>query len=100
MLRVIVESAEVREKTGVSTRTQKPYRIREQGAYVFILGEDGKEKKFPSQLKISLEDNQPPYAPGEYRLSLSSLYVGRYDALQVGRLHLVPAAQVAQSRVA
>lgn len=96
MLRVVVESAQVTEKSGVSPKTQKPYRIREQGAYIFLLGADGKEKKFPAQLRINLDDDQSPYPPGEYSLSLTSLYVGRFDALQVGRLDLVPRAAGAQ----
>lgn len=96
MLRVVVESEEVNEKSGISPRTQKPYRIREQGAYVYLVDASGKEKRFPTHVRLNLEDDQAPYKVGEYHLSLSSLYVGRFDALQVGRVDLVPKSPVAQ----
>jgi len=93
MLRVVIESEDVKEKRGVSPRTQKEYRIREQGAYIYLLGREGKENRFPSPVRLNLEDDQAPYKVGEYTLSLSSLYVGRFDALQVGRVDLVPKVQ-------
>lgn len=99
MLRVVVESAEVSEKSGTSPKTGKPYRIREQGAYIFLLGADAKEKKFPTHMRINLDDDQAPFPPGEYSLAMTSLYVGRFDALRVGRVDLTP-RNVAAQRVA
>lgn len=96
MLKVVVESEEVREKSGTSPRTQKPYRIREQGAYVYLIGKDGKENRFPTAIRVNLEDDQAPFKVGEYTLSLSSLYVGRFDSLVVGRVDLIPKAQGAR----
>lgn len=97
MLRVMIESEEVKEKSGTSPRTGKPYRIREQGAYIYLIGKDGKENRFPAQMRVSLEDDQAPYKQGEYTLALSSLYVGRFDSLVVGRVDLIPKSQPARS---
>lgn len=91
MLRVIVESAEVAEKSGVSAKTGKPYRIREQEVYAYLVDSHGVEKKFPAPMRLGLDD-APPYQPGEYRLSPECLYVADFGRLTVGRIRLVPKA--------
>lgn len=51
-----------------------------------------KGEDFPTPFTISLGDGQPPYPPGRYLLDVSSLEVGDFDALKVGRrIALVPA---------
>lgn len=40
---------------------------------------------FPRPFRITLDDNQQPYAPGRYMLDPSCLEVGDFDALRVGR---------------
>lgn len=46
---------------------------------------------FPRPFTINLGDGQPPYPPGKYLLDVSSLEVGDFDALKVGRrIALVP----------
>lgn len=100
MFRVIVESAEVTEKRGIAAKTGKPYQIREQEVYVYLLDGQGVEKKFPSAIRVGLDDS-PPYAPGEYRLSPDFLHVGDFGRLMVGRIRLVPKAPtVAAARTA
>lgn len=91
MLRVIVESAKVNEKSGNSVKTGRPYRIREQEVYVYLVDDGGVEKKFPTAMRIGLEE-APPYEPGEYLLSPACLYVGKFDQLVVGRITLKPRA--------
>lgn len=50
-----------------------------------------KGEDFPLPFTISLGDGQPPYPPGRYLLDVSSLEVGDFDALKVGRrIALVP----------
>lgn len=90
MLKVIVESAEVRTKAGTSARTGKPYNIREQEAHVFLIDSHGVEKRFPAPVRIALEDGAPAYPPGEYDLSPASLYVGKFERLECGRIVLIP----------
>jgi Predicted membrane protein len=53
---------------------------------------------FPKPFTINLGDGQPPYPPGKYLLDVSSLEVGDFDALKVGRriaLIPIPAATAA-----
>lgn len=89
MLRVIVESASVKIKKGISDRTGKPYQIREQEVFVFLFDAFGVEKKYPSSTRVVLEDAEP-YAPGEYTISPDCFYLGKYDQLMIGRITLKP----------
>lgn len=89
MLLIEVESTEVKIKSGTSARTGKPYQIREQTAYVHI-----PPAKYPQPIKVTLDDNAQPYAPGKYMLDDTSFYVGRFDDLQM-RPRLVPAPPAA-----
>jgi hypothetical protein len=90
MLRVQVESAAVLEKSGTSAKSGKPYRIREQEVYVYLIDQSGAEKRFPAAMKVGLEDGALPYQPGEYMLSPDCLYVGDFGRLVVGRIRLFP----------
>lgn len=97
MLIIEVESTELKIKSGTSARTGKPYQIREQVAYVHI-----PPNKYPQPIKVTLEDDAQPYAPGQYMLDDSSFFVGRFDDLQM-RPRLIPApkpAAVAPARSA
>lgn len=88
MLIIEIESTELKIKTGTSARTGKPYQIREQTAYVHI-----PPNKYPQPIKVTLEDDAHPYAPGQYMLDDSSFYVGRFDDLQMRpRLIRAPSA--------
>ena len=42
------------------------------------------------RVRITLSEGQPPYAVGEYTVGAGSFFVGDYNALQLGRLELVP----------
>lgn len=89
MLRVQVESAVVTEKSGTSAKSGKPYRIREQEVYVYLVDAAGVEKRFPAAMKVGLDD-AVPYQPGEYLLRPDCLYVGDFGRLMVGRITLIP----------
>ena len=89
MLRVHVESSAVTEKSGTSAKTGKPYRIREQEVFVYLMDSEGVEKRFPTACRVGLDD-QPPYPPGTYTLRPDCLYVGNFGQLMVGRVTLVP----------
>jgi hypothetical protein len=52
---------------------------------------------FPKPFKLTLGEGEQPYPPGRYMLDVSSLDVGDYQALKVGRsvkLVALPAAAV------
>jgi hypothetical protein len=83
-MKISIEDQEVNEKTGTSSKGN-PYRIREQTAYAHIPG-----NRYPVKITVPLEDNQPAYFEGEYVVDDASFFVGRFDALTLGRLVLVP----------
>jgi hypothetical protein len=68
----------------------KPYEIRNQGGYAHTVDKDGKQRPYPQTVEILLEKDQPAFAPGNYTVAASSLYVGEYNRLMLGRLVLVP----------
>ncbi|MBT0723103.1 DNA-binding protein [Rosenbergiella sp. S61] len=71
-------------RSGVSKTTGKAYTIPEQSAYIFLGGD------YPQMFKINLENGQPPYPAGLYSLHESSIYVGDFQKLRVGKIVLVP----------
>ena len=51
---------------------------------------------FPQPFTINLQDGQQAFPPGRYLLDASSLQVGDFDALKVGRkINLLPLPQAA-----
>lgn len=54
-------------------------------------------EEFPRPFRISLDDEQKPYAPGYYYVDPASFVVNKYDSLELGRrikLLPLPAANV------
>jgi len=96
MIRIEVDSIEVTEQKGTTSKG-KPYNIRKQGAYAFVLGPDGKEAKYPVRMVVNLEQEQKPYPVGFYTLDPKCIVVGDFDQLAFGRLALRPAGQSAQN---
>lgn len=92
MIKIEVESTEVKTKSGQSAKTGKNYSIREQDAWAYLVDPEGKPQKHPVAMKITLEDNQVPYAVGAYHLLDSSIYVGDFGRMSVGRVRLAPIA--------
>lgn len=92
MIKIEIESSEVRVKSGVAAKTGKPYQIPEQKGYAYLLDRDGKPNRHPSPLIIALRDGQQPYPPGVYTLAPSSFYTDRFDNLALSPV-LVPVAQ-------
>ena len=80
-MRIKIKSAEVSERNVTSNKTNKQYTFREQQGLV----EMGDERR---AIVIPLQDKQAAYAPGEYEMLDTSLYVDRNGHLAVGRLHL------------
>ncbi|WMT17218.1 single-stranded DNA-binding protein [Serratia fonticola] len=71
-------------RSGVSKTTGKPYTISEQSAYIYLGGD------YPELFKITLDEGQKAYPVGLYSLSETSLYIGQFNKLTVGRIKLVP----------
>jgi len=90
MIKIEVESTEIKTKSGQSAKTGKNYSIREQDAWAFLADPDGKPQKHPVAMKITLEDNQAPYPVGAYVLQASSVYVADFGRLSIGRVRMNP----------
>ena len=78
MIRIQIESAQMEVRRGTSSRTGKPYEIREQRALLFRDGE-----QYPDKIKIPVNDGQSAYAPGLYTLADSSYQVSRFAAVEL-----------------
>jgi hypothetical protein len=78
-----IASTEIKSRSGISARTGNAYSMREQIGYLH------KGEIYPERIKITLEDNQTPYAIGKYDLSTASFYVDKFDAVAV-RPVLIP----------
>jgi hypothetical protein len=93
MIKVSVPSAVVRNQSGIGKTSGKAYNMDFQTVYLHTVGRDGKVAPFPEKVEIILDRNeqgQPlPYAPGEYQLHPSSVYVGR-DGNPAVALRLAP----------
>lgn len=98
MVKIQVESVSVELKQGVSAKNGKAYSIREQEAWMFGVGRDGKPQPHPQRIKITLDDEQQsPYPLGTYTLDPASLYVDRFGQIAIrARLKAAAAAQPVQ----
>lgn len=90
MINIEIKNDAVMTRSGVSKKSGQNYLLREQEAWVFLLGADGKAQPYPTRVLVPLEDNQIPFAQGSYVLDPASLYVGQYGKLVLGRLRLSP----------
>lgn len=97
MIKIEIESTDVSIKSGTSAKSGKPYSIREQKAWAYLSGEDGKPQKHPVSMLVILEEDQAPYPVGVYVLHPSSLYVAQFGRLSVGKVRLTPIAQAMKS---
>ena len=85
MIKIEIDDAPVREVKGTSMKSgsPKPYHMRFQTAYAFTVDAlTGKLGKYPDKFELSLDKEQPPFAPGFYQMLPASLYIND-DRLQV-----------------
>lgn len=87
MIKIEVKSDEFEVFSGTSKRTGNPYSIKKQQAYAHLPG-----KPYPSEISISLADDQEPFKPGNYTLSPESLKINNWGNLEIGRVVLVQSA--------
>lgn len=89
MIKVQIESTEVEVKQGTSQRSGKAYSIREQDAWGYFTDPAGKPHPHPQRIRITLGDEQQPYATGSYIIAPSSLYPDRFGQVTT-RAKLIP----------
>ncbi|HAS3625820.1 TPA: hypothetical protein I6193_001985 [Vibrio cholerae] len=85
MLRIeIFKENERAEPRTINGKNGKPPRtIYEQTAYVYLGG------KFPVEMKLGLQEGQPPYAPGIYTPHSSSYLVNPFGGLELKKYGLI-----------
>jgi hypothetical protein len=100
VIKIEIQSTEIRVKSGSSARTGKPYSIREQDGYALTSDKrTGKLKPYPEHCVITLEEDRPPYPPGNYILSAESIWVNRFNQLEISPV-LRPLQSAAQVKAA
>lgn len=81
MIRVSIHSAEIRSVSGNAKATGRPYSMSFQDGYFHTVGKDGKPAPYPQKCEFMLEKDKDGaalyFAPGEYLLDPSSVYVDR-----------------------
>jgi hypothetical protein len=94
-MRITIDNNEVKVKSGVSKNGQ-PYEIATQTAYADL------GKRYPSEIKVRLQDGSKPWPPGEYTIDdEKSSYVSKYGALTYSEeLMLVELGKPAVSKAA
>lgn len=88
MFTVEIKSEKTNVKEGVGKKSGNAYRIVEQSGYVTLFDDAGVPKPYPTEITISLKDNEPPYKPGVYVISPQSVRAGNFGQLEFGRLVL------------
>jgi len=83
MIRVTVAQTTVRELKGTSKNTGRAYHMRFQTGYAHTVDKEGNTPPFPEKFEISLDADQPAYAPGDYSLHPSAVYVDRDGRLAI-----------------
>lgn len=78
------EQAKVNTRSGVSKATGQPFTINEQEAYIYL------GSIYPQLFKFNLDNGVPPYPAGVYQLDASSLFVGDFSKLRIGKMVLKP----------
>lgn len=83
MIRISIETSEVTEVRGISNRTRQPFTLRKQAAWAFVTDRQGHPQPHPVRMELLLDKEQQPYAPGQYALAPSSVYVDRFGGLKL-----------------
>lgn len=77
MIKVTVAQTTVKEVKGVSKTSGKPYHMRFQSAYAHTVDKDGNTPPYPEKFEVILDSDAQPYAPGDYTLHPSAIYIDR-----------------------
>lgn len=77
MIKITVAQTTVKEMRGTSKTSGKPYHLRFQTAYAHTVDKDGNQPPYPEKFEVILDTDALPFAPGEYTLHPSALYIDR-----------------------
>ncbi len=82
-MKITIAQTTLREMKGTSAKSGRPYHMRFQTGYAHTLDKDGNTPPYPEKFEISLDTDAAAYAPGDYMLSPSAVYVDRDGRLAV-----------------
>lgn len=94
MIKIEINDLAVETKNGISSKTGKPFSIREQTGWGFFYDQQGKPHPHPMRVRLTLDDQQAPYPVGIYMLAPESLYPDRFGQITI-RAKLKPAVAAA-----
>lgn len=97
MIKVEVTSEDLNVKSGISTKTGKPYEIREQIGWAYLFDAQGGKNPHPTSIRLQIETGDKPFKAGNYMLHPSSIFADRWGQLAIGRVKLAPVAQTVQA---
>lgn len=92
-MKIEIYSSEVREISGVSTKTgePRPYTMRRQEGFAHL----SSDSPYPVRISIGLAEGQPAYTPGMYEMLNTSFYINKFGGLALSPdLHLKRVADV------
>lgn len=92
-MKIEIKSAEIIEKRGTSLKG-KAYCIREQIAYIDL------GKAYPVEIKIGLQDSQPPFNPGLYEINSKCFFVKSFGQVAVDLTKITPRSTLNNARTA
>lgn len=94
-MKIEIANVSVRNQSGTSQRTGKPYSMEKQEAYLHLDGQP-----YPVKFEFTLAQGATPYQKGFYTITDKTFIVDRFGSLGVsGQLDLVPVV-VGQRQVA
>jgi len=81
MIKVTINSTDIRNHSGTSVKTGKPYNMSFQTMWVHLSDRQGNVNPYPEKVETILDRNEQGqplvYPVGEYGLSDSSVYIDR-----------------------
>jgi len=78
-IEVFSDDVEIKSRTMPGKDGKPPRTIHEQDAYAYLGG------KFPTLMKLQLEEGQPAYVAGKYTIHSSSFIVNNFGGLELKR---------------
>lgn len=78
-IEIFADDVKIASRTMPGKDGKPPRNIYEQDAYAYLSG------RFPTLMKLQLEEGQPPYVAGNYTVHSSSFVVNNYGSLELKR---------------
>lgn len=93
MIKIEVKSANVTPRNVLAKTGRnagQTIQLLEQEAYAHTVDAQGNARPYPERILLNIEQGEQPYPPGYYTLSPASLYINRFQKLEMGRSRLLP----------